>query len=52
MTNGLTMLVVKSLSRLKNRIFAVLGHNGWEGHCPGPKYKIQNIVVIRVGEII
>ena len=36
----------------KNRIFAVLGHNGWEGHCPGPKYKIQNIVVTRVGEII
>ena len=29
----------------------VIGHNGWEGHSPGPQYKIQTIVVTdkRVG---
>ena len=29
----------------KNTTFVVIDQNGWEGHCPGPQYKIQTIVV-------
>ena len=35
----------------KNGTFVVIDQNGWEGYCPGPQCKIQNIVVTvkRVG---
>ena len=35
----------KGCCQKKNSIFVVIGHNGWEGHSPGPQYKIQTIVV-------